>query len=534
MRDANAACPLCGRPVDAADLDEVHWADPAVLHELRARRPHWRRADGACPACVQDALLHVLLRCGDDALHEQIQSVWPLDARAAFGALPTPLRLHADPRFTGCGVTLALIDVGFYPHADLVWPRNRIRAWVDATHEPVESLHFGPDDAPIWPECETRHNRQWHGTMTSVAAAGNGFRSHGLYRGLASAADVVLIQVRSDHVEKSNESIVRALRWVAENGTDLGVRVVNVSLGGFPVSDLAGNPIDAAVAGLTDADISVTVAAGNDGVRYLAPPATAPAALTVGGLDDQNTFDHAAVTLWHSNYGDGLEGAPKPELVAPSIWVVAPVLPGTDLADEAQWLFEQRHRNGQHTEIERRIAELKLVTPHYQHVDGTSFAAPLTASAIACMVEANSDLTPPLIRQILMESAQFLPDVSRTRQGAGALAAGPAVSMALHHQHDTLEAYVSLPQVTSTYVRFVLHAHDVQSVWVVGSWDDWSTPLALTSVEEGVWAADLPRPTAGRYTYKYVIDGEQWLDDPANPAKTGDGYGGFNSVLYVE
>jgi hypothetical protein len=38
--------------------------------------------------------------------------------RAAFGAIPTPLRLHADPRLTGRGSVIALIDRGFYPHPD--------------------------------------------------------------------------------------------------------------------------------------------------------------------------------------------------------------------------------------------------------------------------------------------------------------------------------------------------------------------------------------------------------------------------------
>ena len=93
------------------------------------------------------------------------------------------------------------------------------------------------------------------------------------------------------------------------------------------------------------------------------PPATAPAALTIGGLDDRNSFDHADVELWHSNYGQTAGGAFKPELVAPSIWVVAPILPGTTTAAEARQLFDRRARGD--PGVEDRIAALKLVTPHY-------------------------------------------------------------------------------------------------------------------------------------------------------------------------
>lgn len=96
-------CPLCESPTPAEQLLPAGWIAPEVEAQLRLDHPEWRRADGACPACVQQYLLHTLLHQGEAALHESLQAVWPLDAEAAFGALPTPLRLHADPRFTEIG-----------------------------------------------------------------------------------------------------------------------------------------------------------------------------------------------------------------------------------------------------------------------------------------------------------------------------------------------------------------------------------------------------------------------------------------------
>lgn len=487
------------------------------------------------PANAQEELLYTLLSQGDAALHEQIQAVWPLDAEAAFGAIPTPLRLHADPRFTGKGVTIAMIDVGFYPHPDLIQPENRIRAWVNAAVEPATACLFSAHESPIWPEWDTRHNRQWHGMMTSVAAAGNGYLSDGLYRGLASDANVVLIQVRDDQSRQSNAGIVRALRWVLEHGEALDIGVVNVSLGGSPVETLRGNPIDEAVAALFAQNIVVTAASGNDGVRRLLPPATAPHALTIGGLDDQNTFGHEDNLLWHSNYGNGIDGAPKPELVAPSIWLAAPVLPGTALAKEAEQLLAKRQDAEQAKELAQRIAELKLINPHYQHVDGTSFAAPIVASTIACLLEANPALTPSLVREILVQSAQPVPGASRERQGAGTLTASKAVSMALHLTHHKLERYTTSPHITDAEILFALHAHDVTRVEIYGSWNGWAAPLELAEVEEGIWQGTLPRPAAsGRYAYKFLLNGQRWLDDPANPRRTWDGAGGFNSLFELK
>ncbi|MBK8131021.1 MAG: S8 family serine peptidase [bacterium] len=499
------------------------------MARLAAAHPHWRQTDGACPACVQEALLYTLLAQGDAALHYHVQRVWPLDAAAAFGAIPTPLRLHADPRFAGRGVTIAILDSGFYPHPDLTQPRNRIRAWVDASCEPMHVVSFQPDEQPHWPGWEAGTPSQWHGTMTAVTAAGNGRLSHGLYRGLASEAELVLIQV-SDGQGIHNPAIARALRWLVDHHAEWGVRVVSMSFGGDAVADLRGNPVDTAVAHLVAQNVVITVAAGNDGARRLVPPATAPEALTIGGLDDQNAFAHDAVALWRSNYGLGADAAAKPELVAPSIWVAAPVLPGTAVAREAHTLFQQRGRPAS----ERRIADLKLITPHYQHVDGTSFAAPLVASAVACMLEANPSLTPPMVRQLLQQTATPIPRAPRERQGAGALEAGLAVAAALREQHQKLAPFTVWPRVADGRITFLWHDHTAQKVQVMGSWDSWQTPgLTLAQVESGVWQGERPLLPPGRYAYKFLLDSRRWFDDPANPRKVWDGYGGLNSLLLI-
>src|SRR5215813_13907081 len=89
-----SVCPLCGAASPGKTLAEATWAAPEVLARIAREHPAWRRKDGACPACVQEALLRTLLERGD----------------AAFGVLPTPLHLHADPRYTGRGVVMAMVD----------------------------------------------------------------------------------------------------------------------------------------------------------------------------------------------------------------------------------------------------------------------------------------------------------------------------------------------------------------------------------------------------------------------------------------
>ncbi len=103
-------CPICDAPTDSEALRNAAWLPPALLTQLTKRRPDRRGEDGACPNCVRQAALFTLFDVGETALREELAENWFADAGSAFAALPTVLRLRADPRYTGKGVTIALID----------------------------------------------------------------------------------------------------------------------------------------------------------------------------------------------------------------------------------------------------------------------------------------------------------------------------------------------------------------------------------------------------------------------------------------
>jgi len=530
-RGGAVACPICNAPASRDELAEAGWLAPEPAARLAERHLGWQRTDGACAACVQDALLSLLREKGERVLGRVIQDVWPLDAEAAFGALPTPLRMRADPRFTGRGVTIALVDTGFYPHADLVRPLNRIRAVVDVGPLTTRVSRFAPNDDPRWPGWNDGDGSRWHGLMTSTAVGGNGFASRGLYRGLASDAELVLVRTRGADGHITSDSIARALAWLTAAHHAFRVRVVSISLGGDPTAMPQSSAVDDAVARLVDAGIVVIVAAGNDGVRSIVPPATAPAAVTVGGLDDRNVFDAGHRALWHSNFGATWTGHAKPELVAPSVWVAAPVLPMTEIAREAAALFERRAM-GDPT-CESRIAELRLITPHYQHVEGTSFAAPIVAGVAACMLEARPGLTPRRVRELLTLACRPVDGAPAERQGAGAVDAGCAVALALADTPNVAYAAVSEP-TSRDVLRVVLHEPDATDVRVVGSWDHWASPgTAAGRIAPGLWAVTLPALSSGTYRYKFVVDGGRWVADPLNRRRASDGFGGTNSIFEV-
>jgi anti-sigma factor RsiW len=84
------------------------------------------------------------------------------------------------------------------------------------------------------------------------------------------------------------------------------------------------------------------------------------------------------------------------------------------------------------------------------------------------------------------------------------------------------------------YVRFVFIAPGTQDVRLVGDFNGWDAdglPLH-ESGEPGVWTATVPLQP-GMYQYMFVVDGTQWVTDPAAEAYLDDGFGNRNAVLHV-
>src|SRR5690242_19459880 len=169
-------------------------------------------------------------------------------------ALPTPLRMDSDERFTGKNVTIAFLDSGFYAHRDLTEPVNRIVAY--------HSI-FAAEDDPTY--LLTPDVASWHGMMTSVVAAGNGFLSDGLYRGIAPEANVVLVKVgKTGRIPEAN--IETGLRWVLENKDLYGIRIVNISAGGDFEQSYLQNSLCKVVEEAVSLDLIVVCAVGNAGL----------------------------------------------------------------------------------------------------------------------------------------------------------------------------------------------------------------------------------------------------------------------------
>ncbi len=443
-------CPVCFLEVTAEELIAARRVDRETLRLVAGNAPGWRAHLGLCDACL------ARFQAARDALRKERHHAMP----GALPILPTALRLGAPTELHGRGVTIAFLDAGFFAHPDLVGRGDRILRYVDVNNPRARRGDLDRAD-----------ESGWHGMMTSVVACGDGALSGGFYHGLASEARLVLVKVGQAR-RIVHDDIRRGLDWVIRHRRQYAIRVVNVSCGGDYEASYLGDRLSQSVERATREGLLVCCAVGNMGHmpgHPVLPPGSAPAALTVGGLDDQNRLAFAGFRMYHSSYGPTLDGLQKPEVIAPGIFVAAPVLPGTPTAecvallarlaqapdrelqarleespgvvpelDAARGLVPQALR----ALVRKRVRDENVVSAHYKHVDGTSFAAPIVSSVAALMLEANARLNPQEVKLILMRTARRIPGVEVDRQGWGVVDPKAAVAEALRRRQPAKTAAV--------------------------------------------------------------------------------------------
>lgn len=293
-------------------------------------------------------------------------------------------------RYTGRGVSIAILDTGVYPHPDLA---GRIRAFRDLV---------GRRTSP--------YDDNGHGTHVASCAAGDGSRSGGRYRGPAPGAGLVVVKVLNKTGAGAMSNLLAGIDWVLANRERYRIRILNLSMGAPARTGCADDPLCQAAERAWAAGIVVVAAAGNEGPdpRTIASPGISPRVITVGALDDHGTPSRRDDTVAaFSSRGPTPDGVHKPDLLAPGVAITAARAPRSYLDKTGAG--------------ERTGAYLTL--------SGTSMAAPIISGICALLLEARPELTPDEVRGLLLAAADdagLPPDT----QGAGAVNGDGALAAA--------------------------------------------------------------------------------------------------------
>ena len=320
---------------------------------------------------------------------------------------------------TGRGVTVAVVDSGLEMSADF---QNRVTASYDFTTGGIVSAY--PSD------------EYGHGTHIAGAIGGSGALSaNASYRGLAPKVKFVVLKVLDRNGAGFTSDVIRAIDFAVANRSNLGIDIINLSLG-HPIYEPAGSdPLVQAVERASRAGIIVVAAAGNmgknpetglPGYAGITSPGNAPSAITAGAVNIQNTVERSDDTIpdYSSAGPTWYDAIFKPDVVSPGHNIVA-------AAAKKSYLYQT-------------YPQLKSDDADYMLLSGTSMASAVTTGSVALLVEANRaandypshpSLTPNAVKAVLQYTAVGIHDASGVeynplRKGAGSLNAKGAIDLA--------------------------------------------------------------------------------------------------------
>lgn len=297
--------------------------------------------------------------------------------------------------YTGEGVTVAVIDTGIHPHADLTKPLNRIVAFKDLVNDREEPY----DD-------------NGHGTHCAGDVAGNAYMSDGKYMGPAPDASVVGVKVLDENGSGRLSTIIKGISWCMDHKEAYNIRIISLSLGATAYESYRDDPLAIATQQAWHEGIVVCAAAGNSGPKQMTigTPAIDPFIITVGSTADQNTVPRSDDRIAeYSSRGPTIDALIKPDIYSPGTDIISLLAPGSTL--------------------EKQLQE-QLVEAHYVQMSGTSMATPICAGVVALMLEANPNLSPNDVKSILKTTAQPTLD-----DHWGYMEARAAVDMAKSYPH---------------------------------------------------------------------------------------------------
>jgi serine protease AprX len=289
-------------------------------------------------------------------------------ARKSIGA-----DLVLNTGYTGKNVTVAIIDTGISPHADLIYPNNRIVGFKDFVNN------------------ETRaYDDNGHGTHCAGILAGNGYASKGKYKGIAPDANILSVKVLDESGNGNTSDILSTVQWIIDNKEVYKTRIINFSLGAIAQSRERRDPLVKAANHAIDNNLIVIAAVGNSGPlrNTILSPATSRHVISVGALDDRRSsgLNEDAIAEFSSR-GPTLDRIKKPDLIAPGVNIMS--LSNTNLSN-------------------------------YNSLSGTSMSAPMVSGAAALLLNENPNYTHFDIKRKLLNACSRI-KASAYDQGAGVL-----------------------------------------------------------------------------------------------------------------
>ncbi len=286
------------------------------------------------------------------------------DARIGHGVDMT----FAETGYDGSGTTVAIIDTGLDGNHSSLDDQDD-----DPTTDDPKILGFydavnSPDDTSgnIFP-----FDDQGHGSHCGGTTAGTGAPTYE-HPGMAPQAHLVGVKVLGADGSGSFSGVMAGMQWTIDTMHQYNTKIASMSLGGPGAIEWTSSEEDSVnrqANKMVRSGIALFIAAGNNAVSaQIGTPGSAEDVITVGALDKDTSI---AV---YSSQGPTEEGRVKP-----------------NLAYMGSSIMSVEYNSGD----------------QYSAKSGTSMATPGAAGVGALMLQANPNLSPFDIRNIMQETATY-------------------------------------------------------------------------------------------------------------------------------
>jgi hypothetical protein len=271
--------------------------------------------------------------------------------------------------YDGSGTTVAIIDTGIDGlHVSLddqdddpLTYDPKIVAFYDAVNN--ASATNGTEVFP--------YDDHGHGTHCAGTTAGTGAPDFE-HMGMAPKANLVGVKVLDGGGSGSFATVMAGMQWTVDHRYEYNIRVASMSLGGPGAIEWTSSEEDSVnryANEMVRAGIAMFIAAGNNAVSaQIGTPGSAEDVITVGALDKDSSI------AIYSSQGPTEEGRIKPNIA----YVGSNVMSAAANTGDGYVAFS-----------------------------GTSMATPGAAGVAALMYQANPDLSPFDIRNIMQETSMY-------------------------------------------------------------------------------------------------------------------------------
>ena len=276
--------------------------------------------------------------------------------------------IYEETGYDGAGSVIAIIDTGIDDEHlglddlddDNTTDDPKVIAFFDAINN--ASVRDGSTEP---------YDGNGHGSHCAGTTAGTGAPTYE-HTGMAPQAQLVGVKVLSDSGSGSFSQVMDGMEWTVDNRHEFNIRIASMSLGGFGAIEWTQDEeesVNRMANEMVRNGIALFIAAGNNAISaQIGTPGSAEDVITVGALDKDT-----AIAIY-SSQGPTEEGRIKPNIAFVGSSVMS--------------------------------VEANTVSG-YEPLSGTSMATPGAAGVAALMYQANPDLSPFDVRNIMQETSTY-------------------------------------------------------------------------------------------------------------------------------